>query len=86
MGKVLFACLTAVLICEIIFILIGFVTPSFWDFIVSLIFCGYIGCDWVEAQNKEYTLSNAMDSVVGLYLDIVNLFIRTLSASSKARN
>lgn len=83
MGKVLFACLTAVLICEIIFILIGFVTPSFWDFIVALIFCGYIGYDWAEAQNKEYTLSNAIDSVVGLYLDIINLFIRILSASNK---
>lgn len=43
MGRVLFVCLTGVVICEIIFLLIGFSTPSIWDWIVALIFCGYIG-------------------------------------------
>ena len=63
---------------------IGFATPSLWDFIVALIFCGYIGYDWAEAQTKERTLDNAVDSVVDLYLDIVNLFLRILSSSSKS--
>ena len=81
MGRVLFVCLTGVVICEIIFLLIGFSTPSIWDWIVALIFCGYIGYDWAEAQTKPRTLDNAVDSVVALYLDIVNLFIRLLSAS-----
>ncbi len=84
MGKVLFACLTGVIICELIFMLIGFSTPSLWDFGVALIFCGYIGYDWAEAQTKAYTLDNAVDSVVGLYLDIINLFLRILSSSSKS--
>lgn len=84
MGKVLFACLTGVIICEVIFMLIGFYTPSLWDFGVALIFCGYIGYDWAEAQTKAYTLDNAVDSVVGLYLDIINLFLRILSSSSKS--
>lgn len=83
-GKVLFACLTGVIICEVIFMLIGFYTPSLWDFGVALIFCGYIGYDWAEAQTKAYTLDNAVDSVVGLYLDIINLFLRILSSSSKS--
>ena len=81
MGRVLFVCLTGVVICEIIFLLIGFSTPSIWDWIVALIFCGYIGYDWAEAQTKLRTLDNAVDSVVALYLDIVNLFMRLLSAS-----
>lgn len=81
MGRILFVCLTGVVICEIIFLLIGFSTPSIWDWIVALIFCGYIGYDWAEAQAKPRTLDNAVDSVVELYLDIINLFMRLLSAS-----
>lgn len=83
MGKVLFVCLLAVIIFELIFMFIGISTPSLWDIGVALIFCGYIGYDWAEAQKKEYTLDNAVDSVVELYLDIVNLFIRILSADGK---
>lgn len=85
MGKVLFVCLIGVVVCELIFMLIGFSTPSLWDFVVALIFCGYIGYDWAEAQTKAHTLDNAVDSVVDLYLDIVNLFLRILSSSSKSR-
>ena len=84
MGKVLFFCLTGVIVCEIIFMFIGFVTPSLWDFGVALIFCGYIGYDWAESQKQRHTLDNAVDSVVDLYLDIVNLFLRILSSSSKS--
>ena len=84
MGKILFACLTAVIICEVLLLLFGISTPSLLDFCVALIFCGYIGYDWAEAQNKRRTLDNAVDSVVELYLDIINLFLRILSASSKS--
>lgn len=83
-GRVLFACLTGVVICELIFILIGLATPSLWDFGVAVIFCGYIAYDWAEAQIKARTLDNAVDSVIELYLDIVNLFLRILSSSSKS--
>ena len=82
MGKVLFVCLTGVVVCELIFMFIGFATPSLWDFGIALIFCGYIGYDWAEAQTKERTLNNAVDSVVDLYF--VNLFLRILSSSSKS--
>lgn len=84
MGKVLFACLTGVVIFEVIFLFLGISTPSLWDFGVALIFCGYIGYDWAEAQEKTHTLDNAIDSVVGLYLDIINLFLRILSSSNKS--
>lgn len=84
MGKVLFVCLLGVVICEVIFMFIGFSTPSLWDFGVALIFSGYIGYDWAKAQTKPHTLDNAIDSVVELYLDIINLFLRILSSSSKS--
>lgn len=84
LGKVLFFCLFGVIICELILILFGISTPSWWDFGVALIFCGYIGYDWAKAQEQPRTLDNAIDSVVGLYLDIINLFLRLLSGSSKA--
>ena len=84
MGKVLLTCLTTVVICEVLLLIIGISTPSFWDFCVALLFCAYIGYDWAKAQEKRYTLDNAVDSVVDLYLDIINLFLRILSASGKS--
>lgn len=81
-GKVLFACLTGVIICELIFILIGFFTLSLWDFGIALMFCCYIGYDWAKAQTKEYTLYNAVHSVVELYLDIIYFFGRYLRSKS----
>lgn len=84
MGKVLLTCLTTVVICELLLLLLGISTPSIWDFCVALLFCAYIGYDWAEAQNKRRTLDNAIDSVVDLYLDIINLFLRILSSGSKS--
>lgn len=79
MGRILFICLTGAIIIEIIMMLIG-INPRWWDWVVALIFCGYIGYDWVEAQNKYKTLDNAVDSAMDLYLDIINLFVRLLSS------
>lgn len=78
MGLTLFICLTGVVIIELIFLFIGATIPKWWDWLVAALFCGYIGYDWVVAQRKPKTLDNAIDSVVDLYLDIVNLFLRLL--------
>lgn len=80
LGRVLFFSLLAVIIVECIAILLGFSMPSIWDLVVAGIFCLYIGYDWAEAQEKRKTLNNAIDSVVGLYLDIINLFVRLLGS------
>ena len=79
LGKVLFVALIAVIVIELICMLFKIYMPTFWDWIVALIFCGYIGFDWAVAQEKRHTMDNAIDSCVGLYLDIINLFIRILS-------
>lgn len=49
------------------------------DWIVALIFCGYIGLDWGRANQIPKTLDNAVDSAAALYMDNINLFIRILS-------
>ena len=78
MGITLFICLCVALIVEIIMILVGFATPKWFDFIVVLIFSGYIGYDWAKAQAQPKTLDNAVDAAVALYLDIINIFLRLL--------
>lgn len=85
-GRALFIALLAVIIIELICMLFGVFMPTFWDFIVALIFCGYIGYDWAVAQQEYRTLDNAIDACVGLYLDIVNLFLRLLSIESRRRD
>lgn len=85
MGKSLFVSLTAVVIIELILLLLGISSPTFLDFLVALLFCGYIGYDWAEAQIKPKTLDNAIYSVAELYLDIVNLFIRIIQILGKKK-
>ena len=53
------------------------------DWIVALLFCGYIGYDWARANAIPNTLDNAIDSAAALYLDIINLFIRLLHIMSR---
>ena len=48
------------------------------DWIVVVIFCGYIGYDWGRANQIPKTLDNAIDSAAALYMDIINLFLRIL--------
>lgn len=78
LGIPLFICLIGVLIVELISMFMWATLPKWWDWLVAILFCGYIGYDWGKAQEKPKTLDNAVDSVVELYLDIVNLFLRLL--------
>ena len=85
LGRTLFVALLCVIIAEVIFIFIGIVTPGVWDMVVAGIFALYIGYDWAKAQQEWRSLDTAVDTCVGLYLDIINLFIRILGSSSKSR-
>lgn len=80
MGVVLSICLSGAIVMELIMMFIGIITPQWWDWLVALLFCGYIGYDWSRAQEKHKTLDNAVDSAVDLYLDIINLFVRLLGS------
>ena len=76
LGRVLFFSLLFVIIAELLMMFVGGFDLEVIDWIVVLIFCGYIGFDWARANTLPKTLDNAVDSAASLYLDIINLFIR----------
>lgn len=86
-GGALSAALIITIIVELISILFFGGTKPIIDYIVVLIFCGYIGYDWGKANSMPKTVDNAIDGAAAIYLDIINLFIRILRimASSKRR-
>ncbi len=72
--------LTVALICtivvELVMIFVFKTQSSIIDWVVVLIFCGYIGYDWARANHIPRTVDNAIDSAAALYMDIIILFLR----------
>jgi FtsH-binding integral membrane protein len=64
---------------------IGFGLGNVRDWLVVCLFSCYIGFDISFAKNRPRTLDNAIDSACGLYLDIVNLFLRILMIIARNR-
>lgn len=81
-ASALLIALVAAIVVEIIMIVFLGGKLAIMDFIVALIFCGYIGYDWSRAQMIPKTVDNAVDSAASLYMDIINLFVRLLSILS----
>lgn len=75
----LFIALLVVIVVEVIEIFIFNMHHGILDWVVAVIFCGYIGVDWGRANAIPKTLDNAVDSAAALYMDIINLFLRVLS-------
>ncbi|MCU8013897.1 Bax inhibitor-1 family protein [Shewanella sp. SM72] len=70
--------LILVIVVELIEVFIFNTHHGILDWIVVLIFCGYIGYDWGRANQIPKTIDNAIDSAAALYMDIINLFLRIL--------
>ena len=70
--------LLLVIIWELIETLVLHIHHSIIDWIVVVIFCGYVGVDWGRANQIPKTVDNAVDSAAALYMDIINLFVRLL--------
>jgi FtsH-binding integral membrane protein len=70
--------LLLVIVIEVIEIVFFKMHHGFLDWIVVMIFCGYIGYDWARANSIPKTVDNAVDSAAALYMDIINLFLRIL--------
>lgn len=70
--------LLMVIVIELIEIFIFGIHHGIIDWVVVLIFCGYIGYDWGKANQIPKTIDNAIDSAAELYMDIINLFLRIL--------
>ncbi len=86
LGRTLFITLLVTVFAELILSLIMGMDSTIFDYIIVAIFCGYIGYDWVKAQDYVPTVDNAVDSAADIYVDIVNLFIRLLSIIAKNRD
>lgn len=74
----LFVALLAMIVVELVQVFVFNVQQGWTDWVVAAIFCGYIGVDWVRANECPRTLDNAIDGAASLYMDIINLFIRIL--------
>lgn len=85
LGKTLFISLLITIVVEIVLFFIG-IELNVIDYVVVLIFCGYIGYDWAKANENVKTVDNAIDSASELYVDIVNLFVRLLRILARAQN
>ena len=77
-GGVLGIALIVVIIVELIEIFLLGIHHGILDWVVAVIFCGYIGFDWARANAIPKTADNAVDSAAALYMDIINLFLRIL--------
>lgn len=83
LGRTLFVTLVITVILELILAIAG-ASLGIIDYVVVLIFCGYIGYDWAKANACARTLDNAVDSAAELYVDIAVLFMRLLSILARA--
>jgi len=77
--------LLVVIIVELVEIFILRIHHGIIDWIVVVIFCGYIGYDWGRANRIPQTVDNAVDSAASLYMDIINLFLRILRIMGRRR-
>lgn len=77
--------LLAVIIVELFELFILGTRHGIIDWIVVVIFCGYIGYDWSRANSIPKTVDNAVDSAASLYIDIINLFLRILRILGRRR-
>lgn len=82
-ASMLFISLLMAIIAELLLMFVFKVNLKIMDFIIAIIFCGYIGYDWAKAQESEKTVDSAIDGAANLYLSIINLFIRILSIMGK---
>lgn len=55
------------------------------DWLIVILFCCYIGWDIWVAANRPKTLDSAIDAACGLYIHIINLFVRLLAIFSRRR-
>ncbi|RKZ09045.1 hypothetical protein DRQ25_07575 [Candidatus Fermentibacteria bacterium] len=77
-SRVLSISLIIVIVVEMVEIFILGIHHGIIDWIVVVIFCGYVGLDWSRANRIPKTVDNAVDSAASLYMDIIILFLRIL--------
>ena len=59
---------------------------TWMDWIGVLVFSGYVIYDWNRAMRVPFTMDNAIDCALAVYLDFINLFIRLLSLTGTKKS
>lgn len=85
LGKTLGITLLITIVIELILLITGIGSLGIIDYIVVLIFCGYIGYDWAKANDGAKTVDKAVDAAAMLYVDIANLFLRIMRILARSQ-
>ena len=85
-GKGLLVSLAVAIIAELVCVLFFRQYFVVFDYIIIVIFCGFIGYDVVRAQSYAKTVQNAIKSAADLYIDLVNILIRILSIMGDSKS
>ena len=85
LGRTLGITLLITLVIELIAFFAG-ASLGIIDYVVVVIFCGYIGYDWAKANALRKTVDSAIDAASELYLDIANLFLRIMRILARSQN
>lgn len=85
-GPILFPCLCGLIVAEIIMLIFN-INSGILSWVSAVLFSLYIAYDVYRSQQFAYTVDNAADCAVDIYLDIANLFLDILRilGSSKRR-
>lgn len=76
-GYLLLPCLIGLVVAELLMLILGYSNNAF-AWIGAVLFSLYIAYDVYRSQQFAFTVDNAIDSAVDIYLDIANLFLRIL--------
>ena len=77
-GGVLVIGLAAVILVEIVATVFFHASQTIFDYIVIVLFCGFLGYDSYLMANDQPTVPNALFHASNIYLDIINILIRVL--------
>ncbi len=84
LGRTLFISLVGLILTEIVLMFLG-IEQYITSIIGALIFTLYIGYDFYKAQQYIKTKAGAIYAALGIYLDVVNLFLRLLRILGKRK-
>lgn len=77
-GGVLFVGLIGVCLAEFIAVFFFHASQTIFDYIVIVLFCGFLGYDSYIMSSDEPTVPNAIFHASNIYIDILNILIRVL--------
>ena len=75
----------AVVLVEFVLMLMG-IDQTVTDYIIVILFAGFIGWDTYCATQVPPTVPNAVLMASNLFVDIMNVFLRILSIINRSNN